>query len=164
MEDIQKPASQKGSKKVLIGGALVVVVGLIVGSFVYQQTAVKDAKAENTALKEQVEKLEDRTVKLEKPEKALEKEIDKSKYQAVFLVGGQVYFGKLTVMSRDNFKIDDIFYLVESGNQLVKLGKEKHGPEDTMIIERKNVSFWENIKSDGEVAKTIADYNKTHKD
>jgi hypothetical protein len=44
--------------------------------------------------------------------------------------------------------------------KLIKLGKEVHGPEDAMIINRDQVQFYENLKSDGEVAKLIDQYKQ----
>jgi hypothetical protein len=38
---------------------------------------------------------------------------------------------------------------------LVKLGCELHGPSDQMLINRDQVSFWENLKSDGQVTTAI---------
>ena len=43
---------------------------------------------------------------------------------------------------------------------LVKLGCELHGPQDSMVINREQVIFWENLKDDGQVAKAVADYQK----
>lgn len=104
--------------------------------------------------------------------------IDSGRYQAVFLTNGQVYFGKLHAMNRDYLKLTDIYYIQTKSSstdknnpqetssnttniELVKLGNEVHGPEDTMIINRDQVSFFENLKKDGQVAKTIeSDKNK----
>lgn len=101
--------------------------------------------------------------------------VDGSKYQAVFFTNGQVYFGKLQAGGGDYLKLTDIYYLqsqasdTESSNpqnvssdqqsnnvQLIKLGNEIHGPEDEMIINKDQVLFYENLKSDGKVAQTIA--------
>ena len=41
---------------------------------------------------------------------------------------------------------------------LAKLGGELHGPEDVMYVSRQQVLFWENLKTDGKVAKAISDY------
>lgn len=104
--------------------------------------------------------------------------IDSSKYQAVFFTNGQVYFGKLTSLNGNYMKMTDIFYLQTQGQaeaddkenpqetsidqnssvQLIKLGNEVHGPEDEMIISRDQVLFYENLKNDGKVAQTIAQY------
>lgn len=100
--------------------------------------------------------------------------IDTNKYQAVFFTNGQVYFGKLHSFNNDYMKLTDIYYLqtqssdtTDSNNpqkttsdnsnvKLIKLGNEIHGPEDTMIIAKDQMLFYENLKSDGSVAKSIA--------
>lgn len=97
------------------------------------------------------------------------------KFQAVFLNGGQVYFGKIRSLNNKYLTIDNIYYLRvnqqgEDSNQqsaesqqdisLAKLGCELHGPEDQMVINRDQVTFWENLKDDGQVAKAITEYVK----
>ncbi len=104
--------------------------------------------------------------------------IDASKYQAVFFTNGQVYFGKLHAFNSDYMKLTDIYYLQtqtsdakDSSNpqktstdnsdvKLIKLGNEIHGPEDEMIIAKSQMLFYENLKSDGSVAKSIANASK----
>jgi hypothetical protein len=100
--------------------------------------------------------------------------IDSSKFQAVFFTNGQVYFGKLQPMNNDYMKLTNIFYLQaktdttnpqktteqSAGVELIKLGKEIHGPEDTMIISKNQILFFENLKNDGNVASTIIKYQK----
>jgi hypothetical protein len=96
--------------------------------------------------------------------------VKKDRYQAVFLTNGQVYFGKINKMTDDTFVLNDIYYLQQAAdvqkpedketsaqNQLTlaKLGKELHGPEDVMYVERSQVLFWENLTKDSEVVKTI---------
>lgn len=100
------------------------------------------------------------------------------KYQAVFLTNGQVYFGKISKIDESHVSLNDIFYLQqqsqepqEQGEQaaantddtntsLAKLGSELHGPEDVMFINKEQVLFWENLKTDGKVSQAIADYKK----
>lgn len=97
-------------------------------------------------------------------------ELDRSAHQAVFLTDGQVYFGKITRLSRDHIKLTEVFYLnvndAENNNDvsLVKLGCELHGPDDMMIINRDNVSFWENLKAEGRVSTAIAQWNTENPD
>jgi hypothetical protein len=104
--------------------------------------------------------------------------IDRNKYQAVFFTNGQVYFGKLQAMNSGYFKLIDIFYLQakstqpnsqnpqasasnqSSDVQLVKLGGEVHGPTDEMVINKDQVLFFENLKSDGKVSQSIDQYKK----
>jgi hypothetical protein len=101
--------------------------------------------------------------------------IDGGKYQSVFLTNGQVYFGKLSKLSGDYFKLTDIFYLQtqttstsstvqavasssDANVQLIKLGNEIHGPEDAMIINKDQILFFENTKADGKVTAAIKEY------
>jgi hypothetical protein len=101
--------------------------------------------------------------------------IDSNKYQALFLSNGQVYFGKLSTLNSEYIKLTDIFYLQTkaadasenpqktssaSDVQLIKLGSEVHGPDDQMIISKDQVLFFENLKTDGTVAKSIDKYHK----
>jgi hypothetical protein len=107
--------------------------------------------------------------------------IDKDKMQAVFLNGGQVYFGKIRSLDGKFMRVNDIYYLrvnqqVQPNQQngqtpqavndisLVKLGCELHGPVDEMLINREQVIFWENLKDDGQVAKAVAEYVKANPD
>lgn len=96
--------------------------------------------------------------------------VEKTHYQAVFLNGGQVYFGKIGKFNDKYLTLSDIFYLrvnqpaggstAASSNDvsLAKLGSELHGPEDQMVINRDQVQFWENLKNDGQVVKAITTY------
>lgn len=101
--------------------------------------------------------------------------VDTSKMQAVFLNGGQVYFGKISTLNNKYVGLDDIYYLrvnqqvqpnqasaTSSQNDvsLVKLGCELHGPQDRMLINREQVIFWENLKEDGQVAQAVAKYKQ----
>lgn len=81
--------------------------------------------------------------------------------QAVFLNSGQVYFGHIKSLNDKYLRVTDIYYLrinqqVQPNGQqqtgapeLVKLGCELHRPSDEMLINREQVSFWENLKDDG---------------
>ncbi len=93
--------------------------------------------------------------------------------QAVFLNTGQVYFGNIKKINSNFFELTNIFYLQTSGSStstqttsssssvsLVKLGCELHAPMDEMIINSQQVTFWENLKSNGKVASAIAKFNK----
>jgi hypothetical protein len=100
--------------------------------------------------------------------------VNKNQYQAVFLNGGQVYFGKVGDLNSKYMTMSDIYYLRvnqtvqpnQTNNQssndvsLVKLGCELHGPQDQMVINRDMVIFWENLKGDGQVAKAVTEYKK----
>jgi hypothetical protein len=105
--------------------------------------------------------------------------IDKSKQQAVFLTNGQVYFGKIKSVNEKFLDLRNIYYLnvnqqvqpnqsttnqqnqqAQNNVSLVKLGCELHGPLDRMIINRDQITFWENLKDDGQVTKAIAEWVK----
>ncbi len=99
--------------------------------------------------------------------------VDSSKMQAVFLQTGQVYFGDIDTMNSKFFVLKNIYYLQTSNTgstttttaantnvSLVKLGCELHAPYDQMIINRDQVTFWENLQSDGQVAKAVATFQK----
>lgn len=108
--------------------------------------------------------------------------VDKGKMQAVFLNGGQVYFGKISNLNDKFMRVSDIYYLrvnqtvqpdqqTATGQQansndisLVKLGCELHGPQDSMVINQNQVIFWENLKDDGQVAKAVATYKDQNPD
>lgn len=101
--------------------------------------------------------------------------VDNNKLQAVFLNTGQVYFGNLKSVNSKYFVLDNIYYLQTSNSgsssssttsdantsvSLVKLGCELHAPYDQMVINRDQVTFWENLQSDGQVAKAVATFQK----
>jgi hypothetical protein len=92
-------------------------------------------------------------------------QVKANQYQAVFLnsADGQVYFGRLTQLNKDYYKLTDIYYVrvttvqpddgstdTQQSISLAKLGSEIHGPEDAMYISKDNVMFWENLKEDGQ--------------
>lgn len=98
------------------------------------------------------------------------KYINTNGLQAVFLNGGQVYFGRVGEANSKYMTLNDIYYLrvnqqVQPGQQanqndisLVKLGCELHGPSDQMVINQDQVVFWENLKDDGQVAKAVKQF------
>lgn len=102
---------------------------------------------------------------------------DFTKYQAVFLTNGQVYFGKVTDANNQTLVLEDIYYLRSAANlqvsdkvsgtstpeqadnfSLIKLGKEIHGPEDKMSINLSQVLFVEDLKYDSKVVEAIKAY------
>ncbi len=104
--------------------------------------------------------------------------VNKSQEQAVFLTNGQVYFGHVKSVNKQYVDLEGIYYLNvnqqvqpnQSGSSanaasnqsvsLVKLGCELHGPTDQMLINRDQVTFWENLKSDGQVTTAITQWVK----
>jgi hypothetical protein len=95
--------------------------------------------------------------------------VDSSKLQAVFLNTGQVYFGNVTTMNSKYFVLTNIYYLqtatganqsANSSVSLVKLGCELHEPYDKMVINRDQVTFWENLQDGGQVATAVKTFEK----
>jgi hypothetical protein len=101
-----------------------------------------------------------------------DKYVDSSKLQAVFLNTGQVYFGNIKTLNNKYFVVTNIYYLQQTGNNssnaknagsnvtLVKLGCELHEPYDQMVINSDQVTFWENLQDNGQVAKAVANFEK----
>jgi hypothetical protein len=100
------------------------------------------------------------------------KYVDSSRLQAVFLNTGQVYFGNIKTLNDKYFVVTNIYYLQTSSNgssssdssntsvTLVKLGCELHEPYDQMVINRDQVTFWENLQAGGQVAKAVSTFQK----
>ena len=89
-------------------------------------------------------------------------QIDRNAYQAVFLTGGQVFFGHATAAD-GSIALSDVFYLAPNTDtsqsqqvgQLVKRGSELHGPREPMLIEPRQVLFLENMRDDSQVVQAI---------
>lgn len=98
--------------------------------------------------------------------------VDDKKLQAVFLQTGQVYFGDIKALNNNFIELENIYYLQTSSTDstattntnanvsLVKLGCELHAPFDRMVINRDQVTFWENLQDNGQVAKAVATFKK----
>lgn len=104
--------------------------------------------------------------------------VSASEWQAVFLVNGQVYFGKVKSLGEKTLTLNDIYYLqvvtkplqqtqqgtapaTDQQNQeltLIKLGSEIHGPSDRMVINRDQIILTEKLKNDSRVVQAIAKY------
>lgn len=100
--------------------------------------------------------------------------IDTSRYQAVFLSNGQIYFGKLENFSDSAFRITSVYYpqaetseedaeaVQNQGNvQIIRLGDEVHGPDNEMFILKEQVLYYENLKEDSRVSELI-EQNETN--
>lgn len=96
--------------------------------------------------------------------------VDQGKLQAVFLNTGQVYFGNIKTLNNKYLVLGNIYYLqtTSTGQQqqqnanvsLVKLGCELHEPYDQMVINRDQVTFWENLQDGGQVAKAVKTFEQ----
>ncbi|MFZ1324025.1 MAG: hypothetical protein WAQ57_02595 [Candidatus Saccharimonadales bacterium] len=155
---VQRPAhtggkKQRGKALRVVSAFLLVSVGLLVAALaVYVATSASKSEDEY---------------------------LNKDKFQAVFLNGGQVYFGKIRELNDKFLTLDNIYYLrvneqvqpdanagenAQQDISLAKLGCELHGPEDSMVINRSQVTFWENLKEDGQVTKAIAEFVRQNPD
>lgn len=124
----------------------IALVGLIVGAAVILLAVAAASVPNNRASAEQ-------------------KYVDSSRLQAVFLSTGQVYFGNIKTLNNNYFVVSNIYYLQTSNSgstanantsvSLVKLGCELHSPFDQMVINRSQVTFWENLQDSGQVAKAV---------
>ena len=89
-------------------------------------------------------------------------------WKAVFLTNDQVYFGHFYKMPfSDTITLSDVYYLqltqpsqqlsgeTQSQLKLVKLGNEIHGPTSEMVIPVSQIRFWETLRSDSAIVKTI---------
>lgn len=90
-------------------------------------------------------------------------------WRAVFLTNNQVYFGHfLWTPFSSTVTLKDIYYLQanqppqqgDAANNLpimkiVKFGNEIHGPTDKMVIMKKQIIFWEDLREDSPVAQKI---------
>lgn len=132
---------------VILAAVVILIIGLI--GVVYSNKSIKD---ENTY-------------------------INTSKLQAVFLNTGQVYFGNVKSLNKDYVVLSNIYYLQTSNSgsstssttpstnansnvTLVKLGCELHRPYDQMVINRAQVTFWENLEPTGQVAKAVSTFQQ----
>ncbi len=96
--------------------------------------------------------------------------VSEAKWQAVFLTNNQVYFGHLQNYDRGYAALRGIYYLqaqppvqpeqAAPNMNLVKFGSELHGPEDMMFIPKNQILFWENMRADSQVVRTIENAKK----
>jgi hypothetical protein len=97
-----------------------------------------------------------------------------SRWIALFLSNGQVYFGRMAKINRTDIRLETIFYLEDKSDydpntqgpaqdrHLIKLGEELHGPEDFMLVNRQHILFLENLRANGQVARAIEKYRSEH--
>ncbi len=103
--------------------------------------------------------------------------VKKDQYQAVFMVDGQAYIGKLQNNPKSAYlRLTDVYTIqVQSGEvtdvakdeksaaqqpSLVKLTDQLAGAEDEIYLSRNQVSFWENLRDDGKVVEAIKSTKK----
>lgn len=98
--------------------------------------------------------------------------IDASKYQAVYLMNGQLYFGKLSMLDANRLKLTNVYYLQAGTSQdatsnkaatssdaskfqLIKLTGAIYGPSDEMIISKDQVLYYQNLNADSKASQLI---------
>lgn len=98
------------------------------------------------------------------------------KYQTVYLMNGQIYFGKLTAISDTQYKLSNVYYLqtastdatkeassaqtsAANNSQLIKLSNAVYGPEDEMVISKDQVLYFQNLNPEGRAAQLIKTTN-----
>ena len=90
-----------------------------------------------------------------------------SDYQAVALMNGQVYFGRVASAGDGYLALRDVFYVQTRqnpetkavANVLVKRGGEPHQP-DRMLVNRQQVLLIEPVKPASQIGRLIAEQNK----
>ncbi len=93
----------------------------------------------------------------------VESQIDRGAYQAVFLTGGQVFFGRTQSATDEYLTLSDVFYLSpgseQQASQLIKRGTELHGPAEPMIIPMRSVLFVENLRANSDIVTAITKFH-----
>jgi hypothetical protein len=93
-------------------------------------------------------------------------------FQAIFMQNGQVYFGKITQSDSEYVTLEHVYY-IQSASQssatqnaaetqttgteisLVRLGSELHAPESKLYINKDHIMFYEDLRPDSQVLKSI---------
>jgi len=87
--------------------------------------------------------------------------IGHARYQAVFLVNGQTYFGRYLDRLGPYIKIEEPFYIQQQGEKpigvtpelkIVRRGAELHQPGTEMLIPKDAILFVEDLRVDSQVA------------
>lgn len=90
--------------------------------------------------------------------------IDASKYQVVYLVNGQAYFGKLQNVNGDYLVIKSPYTAqavkgsetsADETTTLLRVKDQVYGPEDSIAIKSSQVTFWQNLRDDSKVTQAI---------
>lgn len=93
------------------------------------------------------------------------------RYQVVYLLSGQVYFGKLQNTSGDYLTLKNVYTLqseapadaaADNANEtnILQVSRQVYGPEDSMAIRADQVQFWQNLRTDSKVAEAIKSANQ----
>lgn len=89
-------------------------------------------------------------------------------YQVVYLLSGQVYFGKLQNTTGEYLTLRNVYTLqsndeaadAQEETNILQVSRQVYGPEDSMAIRADQVQFWQNLRTDSKVAQAIDSVNK----
>lgn len=92
--------------------------------------------------------------------------ISRDRYQVVYLVTGQIYFGKLQNTGGAYLTLKNVYTVqsqtgsatqtdASSQSKILKVSQQVYGPDDSMAIRAEQVQFWQNLRSDSKVAQAI---------
>lgn len=93
----------------------------------------------------------------------------RDRYQIVYLLTGQVYFGKLQNTSGEYLTLTNVYMLqnqqdtaegADNTSNILQVSRQVYGPDDSMAIRADQVQFWQNLRSDSKVAQAIDSTNK----
>lgn len=91
------------------------------------------------------------------------------RYQIVYLLTGQVYFGKLQNTSGEYLTLANVYMLqnqqdaaegTDNTSNILQVSRQVYGPDDSMAIRADQVQFWQNLRPDSKVAQAIDSANK----
>lgn len=89
------------------------------------------------------------------------------RYQVIYLLTGQVYFGKLQSITGEYLTLKNVYTLENNtaeananDTNILQVSRQVYGPEDSMAIRADQVQFWQNLRSDSKVAQAIDSVNK----
>lgn len=80
-----------------------------------------------------------------------------SSYYAIFLSGGQIYFGQIAENNESEIVIANSYRLQSNGQTytLLKTTDEAYGSTDKMFINRSQILYYEQLKKDSKVVELI---------
>lgn len=89
--------------------------------------------------------------------------VDRTRYQAVILSNDKVYFGRLSSVSDEFYRLNDAFFLRETRDRpeaepvraLLPVNREIHAPENSMLIRKDEVVLVENLDRESPILTEI---------
>lgn len=103
------------------------------------------------------------------------KYVDTNKLQAVFLNTGQVYYGRIQRLNGQYLVLQHVYYqqpiVTTSGSAktqtatqtVAKLGCDIKGSDDQLVLNKQQVSFWENLQTNDRVTQAVANNENSSK-